>query len=201
TGPAGSHCDVSELVLYRDGEVEETIFVGDAQDADTGQAASIQLDGGNWSGPLREDATFYRRLENTPEDAVGVAVFHLWFLYPDSRYSFAVRYRAPEPVRVDVSRGADAPTTMTLPVTKQWSDAVIDYAPAREYAHARLTTRSRWKGVGQLAIEDVRLVDESGAEAAVFEVKRSLIIEVDVVAREGGIFPLTPAALVFGTNG
>ncbi len=201
TGPDGSHCDVSELALYRDGEVEETIFVGDAQDADSGQAASIQLDGGTWSGPLREDSTFYRRLESTRDAAVGMAVFNLWFLYPDSSYSFAIRYRSPEPVSVDVSRGADVPTTTTLPATKQWSDAVIEFAPTTESGDAQVTTRSRWTGVGQLAIEDVRLVDQSGVEAAVFEVEKPLIIEVDVLAHEGGLFPLTPAALVFGTNG
>lgn len=201
TVPPGHYCDISELVLSRDGEAEDTIFVGDAQDADSGQSASVQLDGGSWSEPVRENNTFFRRIEGSGAEGIGIATFSLWFYYPDSAYSIALRYRSDAPASVEVSRGADETSELTLTETGRWSHANVDYSSPDSDADAGATTRSRWEGVGQLSIDEVLLLDETHSESGVFEVGKPLTVRLDVLAAESGDFDVTPAALVFGTNG
>ena len=106
--------DIAELTLLRDGMPEDRVEVGAPQDADAGQSAAV-LPGTGWSDPASGSAS-YRSLKG--EDA-GQALFHLWFLYPESTYEVAVRYRSASGGTVRVRRGNRLVGELPLPADER----------------------------------------------------------------------------------
>ncbi len=205
TAEAG--CEVTSIELLRDGAVEDTIDVGNAQDADRGQPAHLQLaeSGGGWAEMAADpDGTYFRRVG---ESSLAIAVFNVWFLYPDSTYSIRVRYRsAGGPASLDVFRGEFRAGSGRLPASDSWTEVELPVRRDTEEDQAGgedagTAAASRWAGTASLMIGSVRLLDTGGAERAVFTVGEPLIVDVDVVARESGVFPLIPAALTFRADG
>jgi hypothetical protein len=150
------------------------------------------------------DGSYFRRVG---ESSLASAVFNIWFLYPDSTYAVRLCYRSPGgPASVDVFRGELRVGSGTLPESDSWNEVQLpvsgdveeEGAPAQDESAA---ATSRWAGTASLMIGSVRLLDADGAERAIFTVGEPLIVEVDVVARESGVFPLIPAALTFRADG
>ena len=61
TGPEGAECDVSRVVLERDGSVEDSLFMGSPQDA-LGTHSTFLLTDGDWSAPKQIPGGFCRTL-------------------------------------------------------------------------------------------------------------------------------------------
>jgi ABC-type polysaccharide/polyol phosphate transport system ATPase subunit len=190
-------CEVSEVTLYRDGEVEESLVLGAAQDADLSQASHLSLVD-TWSGPLVDDrGAYFRALDPAMHGAVS---FHLWFLYPDSEYRVELRYRSPHgPVEINISGDEAVATSASLPTAADWATHVVTLPRGDRAAHS--VTRSRWDGVEGFVATNVRIVDARGEECAVFEAGAELSIAVDVTATRSGRLPLIPAAIVFRSDG
>lgn len=98
TGDSGASCDITEISLFKDGEMEETLKVGDVQDTNPSHPSLLALAGSQWSGPKRDGDGYYRSLkitdgEGEPRGALGQVVFYLFALFAESRYAFRVRYR------------------------------------------------------------------------------------------------------------
>jgi len=193
--PSGM-CDVASVTLYRDDEVEDSILLGAAQDADIAQTVHLDAASG-WSGPRSDDdGVFYRSLETK---VAGGLLFHLWFLYPDSDYRVEIRYRALSGrVNVEIEREGRVEVMSALPEASEWTTATITL----ERRHDDETVvRSRWEGTGALVVDQIRLLDAQGNDCAVFDTGDDLAIEVDITANNTGSFPLTPAAIVFRSDG
>ncbi len=120
-GLGSGSCDVSEVALIRDGELEDTVRVGDAQDADPTQSASILVDTG-WSEPREESERSFRRLV-AGSAAAGSVQFHLWAFYEESRYAFEFTYRAsPDAAATtaEIMLNGELLSTTVLPESSSW---------------------------------------------------------------------------------
>jgi lipopolysaccharide transport system ATP-binding protein len=193
--------DVGRVALIRDGEVEDELLVGGAQDADRTQSAYVAADEA-WSGPRQEDVAFFRSLEG--QGASAQIGFALWFFYPQSRYQIDVTYRSTGASEVALSRGGEGSNAEKLDPAAEWTTVRLELqssAPARAGAAAKESNVSRWRGTAGLRMEQVSMLDEDGNEQAVFEVHRPLSVIVELSATEDGRFPLIPAALVFRLDG
>jgi lipopolysaccharide transport system ATP-binding protein len=201
---AGSRCEVARVALIRDGEPEDELGVGGAQDTDETQSAFV-VPGGGWSEPRGDAGTFFRALQQGTDGATGRVQFALWFFYPQSRYEVELTYRSSGAApTLALGRGGDRAEPVALAPAPEWTTRRLelprgDEQPARSTVAG--TEVSRWRGAPSLAMEQVRMLDEDGREQAVFEVHRPLSVVVDVVATEDGSFPLIPAALVFRLDG
>jgi lipopolysaccharide transport system ATP-binding protein len=199
---AGSRCEVARVALLRDGELEDELVVGGAQDADETQSAFV-VDGGGWSEPRLDGETFFRALVSDGQPARGRIAFALWFLYPQSRYEVELTYRARGGgASVALGTGGELERPLELAPAGDWTVRRLQLSRP-DGAAGDVTGRelSRWRGTEGLVMEQVRMLDEDGREQAVFEVHRPLSVVVDVVATEDGAFPLIPAALVFRPDG
>ena len=209
--------DVSDVVLLRDGEPDEHIRVGDAQDASPAQAAFVQAEGGGWSDPREDNGKFHRTVAPAEDasSATGGLVFYAWFIYPGSEYAVDIRYRtSAEGATVAFGQSGRIDVTSTLPRSEAWrthrielvrseelpSDGEVSAAMDNQTRRPRTST-SRWEGVGKLAMEDVALLDERGRDQVIFQVGRPMTIAVSIVALEAGIYPLMPATLIFRLDG
>jgi lipopolysaccharide transport system ATP-binding protein len=207
--PAGGGLDIREVVLEREGAREDSVRVGDAQDADTGQTAFVSLDSGAWSAPQREPDGFFRRVETAgPASIAPEIVFNLWFYYGDSTYVVDITYRTngSTGARAMVRRTASGePVTIDLPAAQDWRTERIHVGPAS--THERAPSRaaqsdvSRWPGEGSLKIADVRLVDSEDREQAVFNAGSHMRVLIDVAAERAGEYPLTAAATMYRVDG
>lgn len=95
-GAPKSHCDIAEIMLLKNGKEEETLRVGDVQDASWSHVSVLSMDGSNWSEPLHTAEGYSRRLiiePDGPSVVLGQAVFYSHLLYDEAQYSFRVRYR------------------------------------------------------------------------------------------------------------
>jgi lipopolysaccharide transport system ATP-binding protein len=214
----GEACDVTRVVLLRDGRVEDAVDIGDAQDADTGQSSHVQLEASDWSPPQREADKFFRTVTAPHYAAGGGLIFYLWFFYPDSSYEIEVTYRATADSTATGERAGRVEQVGALPATTDWATVRVPVAIPTSRADALGAVRenedgdlddtfrgepslSRWSGGGELTVAGVSLLDSSGAEQAVFEVHRALRVRIDLVAQATGVFPLIPAALIFRSDG
>jgi Wzt C-terminal domain len=210
--PQGGRCDVAEVRLLRDGSIEDSVRLGEPQDADPTQSASVQLDSSGWSDPIDENGFLYRTTGDpatrTSKNASGWLLFHLWFFYPDSHYAVEIRYRATEAgTTVRVSRGEKLQTATTLPPTQEWRPEVVTLSraevadeppPAERVRGPRV---SRWPGEGSLQIESVELADADGEAQAVFEAGAPMRVTMTVVARRAGTYEVIPAAVIYRLDG
>ena len=205
--PAGGVIDVREVALRRDSEIEDTVRVGDAQDADAGQTAVVSLETGAWSSPMREEDGYFRRASDGT-DGRAQARFELWFYYSESRYTIAVTYRSKSGVPQIVARraGSGEPTTTDLPETETWRTEIVELRaddPGVDRARPAASKQrvSRWPGEGSLEITDVLLLDARGREQAVFEAHSEMRLVIDVVAMKEGDYPVTATATMYRADG
>lgn len=82
---------IHEIILHRDGQPEERVAVGDAQDADASHAAFIVATGGGWSGPLETDRGMARGLSG--DGSFGYGAFNLYGIFEEARYAIDITYR------------------------------------------------------------------------------------------------------------
>lgn len=200
--PSAGVCEVAELRLRRDGEVEEVLRVGDAQDADEGQTAFVELAGGGWGRSEHLGERYFRRLGAAA--APGRAVFALWFFYPGSRYELETTYRSPDgptPLRIERAGGVEA--DVELPATPDWRTERIAFggSSARRAHDGTPGEHIRWPGEGTLRIEEVTLHGEGGREQAVFAAGSPLTVRVTARAVEAGRYPITPAVSLYRADG
>lgn len=211
--------DVSELTLIRDGEREDAIAVGSAQDAGTSQPSYVTLDNSAWSNPVTEGERYFRSIGDDGVEGrrLGSAIFYAWFIYPDSTYSVEITYRSADGnAELQFAAGARSPVVKILEQSPNWTTARIELprdadaaddqveeAPEASPAGERHPARrlSRWEGRPGLTIDAVALCDEHGEIHTTFAVGRPLMIAFDVLASEPGQFPIVPAVLVFRLDG
>jgi lipopolysaccharide transport system ATP-binding protein len=202
---AGSRCELARVALIRDGDLEDELVVGGAQDADETQSAFVAAEGGGWSEPSLDGTTFFRALTRDEAVTTGRVGFALWFLYPQSRYEVELTYRSSGGApTIALGRAGELGPPLALEAAGDWTSLRLELPHAAEDAvgPARAATElSRWQGTPGLVIEQVLMLDEEGNEQAVFQVHRPLSVVVDVIATEDGSFPLIPAALVFRLDG
>lgn len=204
---ASDAVDVSEVALLRDGEVEEAVSVGDAQDTATSLPAHVLLDGGAWGPPGTDGGMYFRALHGTANASIAV-----WLLLPGSTYELAVRYRsdAGSPLGVEVQRNGQLQAVGEAPGSGHaWSTYRLPLRAAEPAAASPRSEEhasdqpdvSRWTEDGALTIERVALVDEAGDEQAVFRAFQPMGIQVQATARAPGTFPVIPVAIIFRDDG
>ncbi len=220
-GKPGVACDVAEIALLKDGLVEETLRVGDGQDASASYAATVVLDGSNWSEPRRGKEGYSRRLsiqEYGPDTVRGYAAFYAYVLYDDAEYALRVRYRCEEPAGLwlTISRGgsllgqpADLPTgrqgliewTVSLPGLRGTHASSANDGGGNMWKVDGGRQVVRWPGEGSVVIERAVLFGTDDREQAVFPVGEPLVLMMMLVARRGGKYNLVPAATLFRLDG
>lgn len=200
---AEAGADIREVTLLRDGVREDSVRVGDAQDANISDSAHIVGEDRSWSAPRADGDVLHRRLAGSRAHP-GLVVFNLWLFYDGSEYGVEVAYRSPAPFAVSVKRGDEALTTVDLPARQEWGTERVRVPPAvkgGESAERAPRDLSRWPGEGSLLIENVRLIGAEGQERAVFEPGERLAAVIEVVARRGGSYPVIPAAVLYRDDG
>jgi lipopolysaccharide transport system ATP-binding protein len=198
----GAEVEVREIALFVDGELEDRILVGDAQDENMAQSAHIVLDAAVWGRPISEADGFCRRIAGGDTASRASAVFSLWFFYPDTEYTVEVTYRARGGgMTLEAGRGDGVDAKTTLAETESWSSGRAIIVGSSTGDDAQSTTVSRWSGAGGLSIAGVRIVDDDGNDQAIFEVGGTLSVVVDIAAKEAGRYPLIPASIVFRDDG
>ena len=193
--------EVSMVTLVRDYEPEDSVAVGDAQDGDVSQSASVALEAGGWSPPEVEEGVYFRRIGDDAS-VTGRVDFNLWFFYPDSRYAVDVRYRSDVSVSISVTRGAAVEAATQLGPSADWTTARIPFeSPDAELETQPEVAVSRWSGSRGLVMDNVRLVAEDEEDQTVFHLGGALSVIVEIKALAAGRYPLIPAALVFRNDG
>jgi lipopolysaccharide transport system ATP-binding protein len=204
----GVECDVSEISLFRDSELEERVLVGHAQDADAMQAAHVVLEGGSWTGPVREGGDHFRRIEAYEGmPAVADALIHLWFFYPQASYRLRVVHRTTGAATIEVSRQDELCASARLrnegAETWEVTELALDDtgSTVSDDRPSSSVTISHWTGLGGLAVEEVALLAEDDSEQTVFAVEQPLRIRFTFKAREADTYVVIPIALIFRDDG
>ena len=205
--------DVHEIRLTKDGEHEDRVLVGSPQDSDVTHSAFVQLDHGTWSPPAGAGADAHRSLAGREAPVTGNALFSLWTVFPESRYTVTVVYRsdAERATLAVVKEGHTVVEDVLPPTDAEWrehrielrgQDLVIeDEQPASLEPQGDASALSRWPGEGQLRIVTVTLLDADDGELAVFTVGQRLRVRVQLRAERAGSFPLFLAGIVFRLDG
>jgi lipopolysaccharide transport system ATP-binding protein len=234
TGEPGVSCDINEISLLKDGEIEETLRVGDAQDTNSSLSSALSLHGSHWSEPRRGGDGYYRTLEIPKGDrkaagAMGQAVFYLYTVYSESRYSFRVRYRMEPSSKLTLSVFHDGSSIQVplevpcgstgwterecqVPVSKPQNVTPAkvgeENAPSPSLAKPRIPIieeRERqivkWPGEGSLSIEKVLLLGEGEVEQSVFLSGSPLTLRIFVIANKSDTFEVLPAAVLYRIDG
>jgi hypothetical protein len=209
--------------------VEETLKVGDVQDADWSHTTVLSLLGSQWSEPKRVENNFCRSLtiqSDGPGCALGHAVFHAYAFFENEDYAFQICYRCDGPARLllkIVRNGALLQNPTELPTdTAGWIQSTIEVsnlqtesqAEARENVgvyssnsqrnswHQKDLRRIRhWPSEGSLTIENILLLGTDGQERAVFKAGSPLILSITIVAHRDGHFDFVPSASLYRMDG
>lgn len=228
-GPPGATCEVGSVSLWRNGELDEQVMVGNAQDADSTHAAFVVTAGGNWSGPRETSTGLSRALSTTKElpQVGGSVAFCRYTLVDDCEYEVRLDYRGTDGVslKVQVYENAHNSLTSELPaITADWTpyairvgklgkhlteqsakpgnvDEAASEAPPAEGKGPGKRTLSRWPGMGMLSIGDVKLVGDDGAERGVFQVGTPMTLRMTFKAEAAGTYPVVPAVTIYRTDG
>lgn len=224
-GRPGAAAEISEVALLRNGVPEETLRVGDVQDADMSHAAAVQLNGSEWSEPRSAHGTFWRALEISPRDGrrvEGRALISVPGSFADPGYAIRIRYQCSRggTLRVTAARDADLLLETVLPSEEEgWTEHYAELMPAPRdavpaaassgadgtdasaaaEAPGREATASalRWPGEGSLTLEQATLLGSGDVEQAVFGVGGMVAIEVDLLAHRSDAFrPIVAATLL-----
>src|SRR5207253_8629315 len=119
SGQPGAKCEVAELTVWEGAEVYERLLVGYPQDASTGQATYVILEGSDWSDPLVAEIGLCRALlvpAGLDEAAIGKTICHFYSMLQDVVYAIEVTYRR-EPgadLSLAVSRNGSPLTSAAL---------------------------------------------------------------------------------------
>ncbi len=134
-GVERGRCDVSAIDLVRDGELEDSLSVGDAQDADPSQSAFVLVEGG-WSRPEARSDECFRSLHH--RGAPGSVLFHLWTLYTGATYACNFTFRAPDDASVTAEALVDGEVVAAKTVggSGAWCDEAIVVEPRSSAAAA-----------------------------------------------------------------
>lgn len=215
TAPANGELKIGVITHCRDGSVEDELVVGGAQDADSSASSYIAIDRGGWSPPRGRASDAYRTLGG--EAPAGIAIVNLWHVFSESVYSISTSYALDQGVGlVEMLVGGEVVESAQLPASEgAWVSAKMDARgsalversiaarPDQGAAPGRTAepTISRWPGEGKLRIAAVELLDELGAEGAVFDVGRRITLRLTGIAEEQGRFPVILASLLFRLDG
>lgn len=227
-GEPGTCCDIGEVTLLKDGQVEETLNVGDVQDTDTSHMSMVVLTGGHWSEPREGKDGFCRSLMIQPHGApqvLGELVFYAYALFDDADYVYRVHYRCNRPaqLRLTLSRNGqlvhhqiELPTetdewrlrSLALETTPADVEALTGEAPTAApetlpSAASQDGSRAvaRWPGEGSLIIDDVLLLGPDGNEQAVFAVGIPLTLRLAYKAKHSGKFRVIFTAVLYRLDG
>lgn len=130
-GPEGAFLEVDTVELRRDGEVEDQVRVGDAQDADVAHAAFVVLDGGDWTGPLETERGLARRLEVGPDGrATGSVLFNLYSFDNDSDYRIRAACRGVGTVQLELLRDGLVCAHSSWELAPEWHTGETVFRPA-----------------------------------------------------------------------
>jgi len=233
TGEPGVCCDIKEISLLKDGEIEETLNVGDVQDTDPSNSSALSLHWSQWSEPKRDGDGYWRTLKVPAEEgkaagALGQAVFYLFTVYSESRYSFRLRYRMEpsstltlsvshngssiqDPVAVPCGSRGWAEWECRITVSKQQdippAKAVEENAPLSSSPKPAIPTEKReegiikWPGEGSLSIEKVLVLGEGEMEQTVFLRGSPLTLRIFVIANKSDTYEILPAATLYRIDG
>jgi len=228
-GAPGASCDIAEITLLKDGEVEDTLKIGDVQDISSSYMAVLLLDGSHWSESRKVEGRFYRSLCIQPEgpsSVLGYAAFYAYALFDDADYAFQVRYRCNSLARftITVSRnGSLVHNQVELPTDRaSWSEWCIalpssaakpeaackvpdtaETAVSADSGGLQASNRPvvRWPSEGSLTIENVLLLGADGQEQTVFAVGSQLVLSMTVCAHRNGHFDLVSGATLYRLDG
>jgi lipopolysaccharide transport system ATP-binding protein len=230
-GQPGARCDVSEVRLLKNDEVEERLLVGDAQDANASHAAFVMLGGGNWSEPRRTEHNYYRSLVFDSRHSAcpaGAIAFNSYALMDDADYAIEVDYRCTSSRQLSFEvwkEGAlfmqndlptNAPDWMThhisvkhckpqIPVSltggQQVLSAESDRRQSQSQDYTETVARRKWPGEGSLTIEEVLLLDNDGRTMTVFQVGTPMTLSLTLMAHESGKYKVIPVAVLFRIDG
>ena len=225
----GAPCDVAAVDLVRSGDVEDSLLVGHAQDADSTQSSFILLDSSAWSDPQREDAILYRSIVSTDAQrgGLGTAAFNVYSVHEDETYAVDVTYRAPAGATLvaEIYRNGTLHARFDLPCpTAGWTRRRLE--PGRltlgplllrradreeplqlarleeeETPSAVPRRKSRWPGEGGLVIDEVRLRGADGAEQAMFVSGTPMRLTVSFTATAAGRYDVIPVAVLYRLDG
>lgn len=216
TAPEGGELRVGALVFRRDGEVEDELRIGGAQDADSTASSYVAIDGGGWSSPMGSANDSHRMLGG--DDQVGAAIANLWHVFAESVYAISVSYAVDSGSGlVEMIVGENIVASASLPATSgTWESvnlavhgsALVDRSTVPEPEASADAERpagepviSRWPGEGKLRIVAVELRDEMGVERAVFDVGQTVNLRLVCNAEEAGSFKVVFACLLFRLDG
>ncbi len=230
-GAAGASCDISEITMLKNGQVEEMLKVGDVQDAHWSHMAAVSLDGSQWSEPKRvSEGVFCRSLAIRPGGlgtAMGTAVFYAYALFEDAHYTLHVRYRShhadrlalrifhnglqigqPCKLQTDAADWVEQHVpVMVGPVAEPEAaepDPVLEEVqpePQDEPSSSETRPLIRWPSEGSLSIEQVLLLGEHGQEQAVFSVGAPFVMRLAILAHRSGHFDLVLGATLYRLDG
>jgi lipopolysaccharide transport system ATP-binding protein len=220
-----SPIEVREAALLRLGKTQETLHVGEAQDANATMDAYVLLEGETWSAPIADGES---RSRTIAPGARGVVVFNVYSLYSEAEYALSVSYRSSGDggVRVELLHDGKPIAIADLPAATEWRDGravptgerlAAGYHVGAELVGPRpnvlpasfagdtndVSGRElrRWPGEGTFRITQVRTIDEDGNDRTIFERGATLTIEAALTPREKGEFPLTLGISLYRTDG
>jgi len=216
-GSAGARCDISEVRLLKNGQTEDVLSVGDAQDASWSHTAVLALEESEWSQPQMTNGSPYRSLAlkpGGPGTVLGQAVFYSYALLGDAEYAVQVRYRSQPAGRLSLTVCRNATPLHSpeeLPASNpDWTEWVLPLTALRrngsgekERAPSTAGTRAitRWRSEGSLTIEQVTLLGADGREQAVFPVETSLTLSMRFMAHKDGSFQVLPSVALYRIDG
>jgi lipopolysaccharide transport system ATP-binding protein len=223
TGSAGTRCDVAEVALLANEQPDETLRVGDVQDANPGYASTVSLTASEWSTPQCEAGQWFRRITLEPgrSSARGELAFYLYALLPEIDYCYRIRYRYVGPARVVVTisrNGVRLGEPTPLSAAGAWTEASIPLARGRAPVSQTATgiangseepreaissapSVRRWPGEGSVRVEEAVFVGGDGQERAVFKGGSTLTLRVELYARRSGHFNLVVGATLARLDG
>ena len=225
SGPTGARCDVGEIVLLANEQPEETLRVGDVQDANPGFASAVSLATSEWSSPQCEAGTWFRSVTLAPgqSNARGEVAFYSYALFPGIDYRYQIRYRCVGSVRLAATitrNGVRVGGPIGLPSVAAWTEGVLPLTRAlaadpptssggvqdpggglRTAVPSASSPVRRWPGEGSVQVEQAVLAGTDGQERAVFEGGSPLVLRVQVHARRSGRFNLIVGATLARLDG
>jgi lipopolysaccharide transport system ATP-binding protein len=222
-GSLGARCEVAEVGLLANEQPEETLRVGDVQDANPGFASMVSLATSEWSSPQCEAGQWFRSvtLGLGRSNARGELAFYLDALFPEIDYCYQIRYRCVGPARVTMTitrNGVRVGEPIPLPVEASWTETSIPLARgltwgseaatgiaensgSRQKAISSASPVRRWPSEGSVRVEQAVLVGTDGQEQAVFEGGSPLVLRVELHARRSGRFNLVAGATLARLDG
>lgn len=222
-GPRGALCKVGQVQVFKDGQVEDKLLVGDVQDTCLDASSKVLLEDLDWSRPMKSRQGHYYRALQVAEDRpvpAGELLFNSYHFDEEGTYELSVQFACAEgsKLRLGVTRGersclgeqlsptgggwaeARFPLRLTKPLakTETAADAPVD-APQEAPKPRRSITRKQCTGF--LQIMRGAFLNEAGAESTVFKAGGRLVFELRVLALKGGEYDVRPVAALFRLDG